>query len=142
VPYQWVLRRLFLNRFTDSDAVVYPQGGGFSLVELAPNVQHVQGGTANNLIVAMKDYLVIFDAPMASCNRAGPSMRRKRNIRENRSGYLVLTHHHMDHTGGMRTYVAEGTTLIVPSQSVDYFEKAVSAPHTLVPDELEKHRTP
>jgi hypothetical protein len=54
VPYQWVLRRLYLTRFTDSDAIVYPEGGGFNLVELAPNVQHVQGGTANNLIVASR----------------------------------------------------------------------------------------
>src|SRR5882672_3120970 len=48
VPYQWVLRRLFLTRLTDSDAIIYPTGGGLKLVELAPNVQHVQGGTANN----------------------------------------------------------------------------------------------
>src|SRR5437867_9292715 len=63
VPYQWVLRRLFLTRLTDSDNIIFPDGGGLKLVELAPNVQHVQGGTANNLIVAMKDHLVIFDAP-------------------------------------------------------------------------------
>src|SRR5439155_1026225 len=63
VPYQWVLRRLFLTRFVDSDSILYPPGGGLKLVELAPNVQQVQGGSANNLIVAMKDHLVIFDAP-------------------------------------------------------------------------------
>src|SRR6266853_7059211 len=50
VPYQWVMRRLFLTRFTDSDNIIFPNGGGLKLVELAPNVQHVEGGTANNLI--------------------------------------------------------------------------------------------
>ena len=54
-PYQWVLRRMFLGRFLDSDKVYYPESGGFRLVELAPNVQQVVGGSANNLIVAMKD---------------------------------------------------------------------------------------
>ncbi len=63
VPYQWVMRRLFLTRFTDSDNILFPNGGSLKLVELAPNVQHVEGGTANNLIIAMKDHLVIFDAP-------------------------------------------------------------------------------
>ena len=63
VPYQWVLRRIFLTRFLDSDSVIFPAGGGLTLIELAPNVQHVQGGTANNLIIAMKDHLVVFDAP-------------------------------------------------------------------------------
>ena len=55
---------MFLGRFLDSDAVYFPPGGGFKLVELAPNVQHVVGGTANNLIVTMKDGIVIFDAPV------------------------------------------------------------------------------
>ena len=32
-------------RLLDSDKVYYPENGGFKLVELAPNVQHVQGGT-------------------------------------------------------------------------------------------------
>ena len=38
VPYQWVLRRLFLTRLLDSDNVIYPNGGSLKLVELAPNV--------------------------------------------------------------------------------------------------------
>jgi len=54
--------------------------------------------------------------------------------------YLVLTHHHMDHTGGMRTFVAEGAKVIVPSGDKGYFEKDVRAPHTIVSDDLEKKK--
>jgi glyoxylase-like metal-dependent hydrolase (beta-lactamase superfamily II) len=142
VPYQWVLRRLALTRFLDSDSIVYPDGGGFKLVELAPNVQHVQGGTANNLIVAMKDYLVVFDAPYGELQSRWVIDAAKAKYPGKPIKYLVLTHHHMDHTGGMRTYVAEGATLLVPSRSIEFFEKAVKAPHTLVPDELEKNPRP
>ena len=43
----------------------------------------------------------------------------------------------------MRTYVAEGATIVVPSEALEYFEKVVRAPHTVVPDELQKNpRTP
>jgi glyoxylase-like metal-dependent hydrolase (beta-lactamase superfamily II) len=57
--------------------------------------------------------------------------------------YLVLTHHHMDHTGGMRTYVAEGASVILPSGDKAYFEKDVKGTHTVVPDDLQKKpRTP
>src|SRR5207245_2977934 len=70
VPYQWVMRRLFLARFTDSDAIYFPPGGSFKLVELAPNVQHVQGGGANHLIVNMKDGLVVVDAPVDNAESA------------------------------------------------------------------------
>jgi glyoxylase-like metal-dependent hydrolase (beta-lactamase superfamily II) len=138
VPYQWVLRRLFLTRFLESDAVIYPTGGGLKLVELAPNVQHVEGGTANNLIVAMKDYLVIFDAPYGELQSRWTIDAAKAKYPGKPIKYLVLTHHHMDHTGGMRTYVAEGATVIVPSPDKTYFEKDVKAPRTLVPDDLQK----
>ena len=54
--------------------------------------------------------------------------------------YLVLTHHHMDHTGGTRTFMAEGATVIVPSPDKAYFEKVARMPHTVAPDELAKKR--
>ena len=143
VPYQWVLRRLYLTRFTDSDAIIYPDGGELKLVELAPNVQHVQGGTANNLIVAMKDFLIVFDAPYGELQSRWVIDAAKAKYPGKPIKYLVLTHHHMDHTGGMRTYVAEGATIVVPSEGLEYFEKVVRAPHTVVPDELQKNpRTP
>jgi glyoxylase-like metal-dependent hydrolase (beta-lactamase superfamily II) len=141
VPYQWVMRRLFLTRFNDSDNIIFPTGGGLKLVELAPNVQHVQGGTANNLIVAMKDYLVIFDAPYGELQSRWTIDAAKQKYPGKPIKYLILTHHHMDHTGGMRTYVAEGATVIVPSPDKAYFEKDVAAPRTLVPDDLQKKPT-
>src|ERR1700688_1869725 len=143
VPYQWVLRRLFLTRFTDSDNILFPNGGGLKLVELAPNVQHVEGGTANNLIVAMKDHLVIFDAPYGELQSRWVIDAAKAKYPGKPIRYLVLTHHHMDHTGGMRTFVAEGAKVIVPSPDKPYFEKDVKGVHTIVPDDLQKKpRTP
>src|SRR5262245_14687617 len=138
VPYQWVLRRLFLTRFLDSDSIIYPPGGGLKLVELAPNVQHVQGGSANNLIVAMKDHLVIFDAPYGELLSRWVIDAAKAKYPGKPIKYLVLTHHHMDHTGGTRTYIAEGAEVIVPSPGKAHFEKVARAPHTVVPDELQK----
>src|SRR6266850_1995002 len=138
VPYQWILRRLFLTRLTDSDNVIFPNGGGLKLVELTPNVQHVEGGTANNLIVAMKDHLVIFDAPYGELQSRWVIDAAKAKYPGKPIKYLVLTHHHMDHTGGTRTYIAEGAQVIVPSPDKAHFEKVARAPHTVAPDELQK----
>ena len=142
MPYQWIVRRLFLTRLLDSDTLIYPAGGGLKLVELAPNVQHVEGGTANNLIIAMKDYLIIFDAPFGELQSREVIDAAKAKYPGKPIKYLVLTHHHMDHTGGMRTYVAEGATVIVPAPDRAYFEKDVRAPHTIVPDDLQRHPRP
>jgi glyoxylase-like metal-dependent hydrolase (beta-lactamase superfamily II) len=138
VPYQWVLRRIALGRFLDSDGIITPAGGSLKLVELAPNVQHVQGGTANNLIVAMKDHLVIFDAPYGELQSRWVIDEAKKKYPGKPVRYLVLTHHHMDHTGGTRTYIAEGATVIVPAPDKGYFEQVARAAHTVAPDELAK----
>jgi hypothetical protein len=138
VPYQWVLRRIFLARFTDSDAIYFAPGGSFKLVELAPNVQMVQGGGANNLIVNLKDGLAVFDAPVDEGQSKWVIDAAKAKYPGKPVKYLVLTHHHMDHTGGMRAFAAEGATVIVPAPDKAYFEQVIKAPHALEPDAQQK----
>jgi hypothetical protein len=140
VPYQWVIGRLMLGRFVDSDAIYFPPGGRFRLSELSPNVQQVVGGSANNLIVAMQDGIVVFDAPVNEGQSRWVIDAAKAKYPGKPIKYLVLTHHHNDHAGGMRTYAHEGATIIVPSQTKAFFEAAISAPRTLAPDALQKQR--
>ena len=142
VPYQWVIRRLFLARFTDSDAIYFPPNGGFKLVELGPNVQMVQGGGANNLIVNMKDGLVVVDAPVDEGQSKWVIDAAKKKYPGKPIKTHILTHHHMDHTGGMRAFAAEGATVIVPAPDKAYFENVIKAPHTLDPDAQQKAMKP
>ena len=142
VPYQWVLRRLFLGRFLDSDKVVAPANGDLKLVELAPNVQQVVGGAANNLIVALNDGLVVFDAPCCETQSRWVIDAAKAKYPGKPIKYLVLTHHHMDHTGGSRAFVAEGATVVTPDTAQAYFERNLAAPHALVADAQQKQPKP
>lgn len=140
VPYQWVLRRLNIARFTDSDALNYDAASspGLKLVELAPTVQQVVGGSHNSLVVAMKDYLVVFDAPINEWQSRWTIDAAKAKYPGRPIRYLVQTHHHMDHAGGVRTYVAEGASIVVPSPDRAHFQKVFAAPHTVNPDEMQK----
>jgi glyoxylase-like metal-dependent hydrolase (beta-lactamase superfamily II) len=140
VPFQWVLRRLNFNRFPDSDAVNFMPGGGLKLVELSPNVQQVVGGSHNGLIVAMNDYLVIFDAPINEWQSRFTIDAAKAKYPGKPVKYLVLTHHHTDLAGGARTFVAEGASVIVPSPDKAFFEQVFAATHGVIIDELQKHR--
>jgi glyoxylase-like metal-dependent hydrolase (beta-lactamase superfamily II) len=142
VPYQWVIRRLFLNRYVDSDEVYFAPGGKFNLEQLAPDVQYVTGTGARNLIVNMKDGLVVFDAPTDNGQSEAVIKLAKEKYPGKSIKYLVLTHHHMDHTGGMRAYVAEGATVIVPAPDKAFFEQVAKAPHTIVPDAQQRAMKP
>jgi glyoxylase-like metal-dependent hydrolase (beta-lactamase superfamily II) len=139
VPYQWVLRRIALGRYVDADTLFYAPNAPPKLVELGPDVVQVVTGSHNNLIVNMKDGLAIFDAPMGEAQSKFVIDAAKQKFPGKAIKYLILTHHHMDHTGGMRTFAAEGATIVVPAPDKAYFEKDLKAAHTVVPDAYSKN---
>lgn len=136
VPYQWVIRRQFIGTYMDSDNVSFDTRATSSLRlnELAPGVQHQAGGTHHSLIVEMRDYLIVFDAPITDGQsnwtiKAAQAKYPGKPIR-----YLVMTHHHMDHSGGIRAYAAQGATFIVGKGAADHYRKVLAAPYTRNPD--------
>jgi hypothetical protein len=54
----------------------------------------------------------------------------------------VVTHHHFDHTGGLRAAIAEGLTIITHRVNEAWFREMVRRPHTLAPDALAKAPRP
>jgi glyoxylase-like metal-dependent hydrolase (beta-lactamase superfamily II) len=142
VPYQWIIRRLFMSRYMDTEQPYVPAGVSVKLVELAPNVQHAQGASGNNLIVAMKDHLVVFDAPYGEALSRTVIDLAKAKYPGKPIKYLVQTHHHMDHSGGLRAYVAEGATILVAAPTRAYFDRALRNPRTVANDAQQKARKP
>jgi glyoxylase-like metal-dependent hydrolase (beta-lactamase superfamily II) len=136
VPYQWVIRRQYIGTYLDSDNVSYDTKGspGLRLQEIAPGVNHVVGGSHNSMIVEMSDFLVIFDAPVTD----GQSAWVMKTVKEKFPGkpvrWVVLTHHHMDHTGGVRAMLGDGGTLVVGAPARAHFQKVLAAPMTRNPD--------
>jgi len=47
--------------------------------------------------------------------------------------YLVLTHHHSDHAGGFREYVAEAATIVTTSNTRTFLEQAAATQSSLLP---------
>jgi len=56
--------------------------------------------------------------------------------------YLVQTHHHMDHSGGLRAYVAEGATVLVAAPTRAYFNRTLRNPRTVANDAQQTARKP
>ena len=51
---------------------------------------------------------------------------------------MIATHHHFDHSGGLRAVAAEGVTIITHDANKAFLEQALAAPATLQPDRLAK----
>jgi glyoxylase-like metal-dependent hydrolase (beta-lactamase superfamily II) len=140
VSHQWMLRRQYMGVLLDSDPINYDADAvsGLRLVEVAPGIQHAVGGTHNSLIVEMKDHLIVFDAPMNEWQSTWAINAAKAKYPGKPIKYLVLTHHHSDHAGGARTYVAEGATVVVGAPAKALFARVFTAPHTVDHDRLER----
>jgi glyoxylase-like metal-dependent hydrolase (beta-lactamase superfamily II) len=136
VPYQWVIRRPFIGTYLDSDVPSYDArgGGGLRFVELAPGVQHVVGGTHHSLLIEMRDHLIVFDAPVSDWHSHWVLDAARAKYPGKPVKVLVLTHHHMDHAGGLRAYLAQGATLVVGKGSAEHFRRVLAAPFTRNPD--------
>jgi glyoxylase-like metal-dependent hydrolase (beta-lactamase superfamily II) len=50
--------------------------------------------------------------------------------------YIVATHHHDDHAGGVRAYIAEGAKLVTTRGNRAYFERIAASRRTIAPDSL------
>ena len=136
VPYQWVLRRQFIGNYLDSDEQSFDSRAatpGLQLSEVGAGIQQVLGGTHNSLLIEMKDHLIAFDAPVSDAQALWTLAAAKEKFPNKPVKYLVLMHHHMDHSGGLRAYAAQGATIVVAKANADYFRKVLAAPFTRNP---------
>jgi glyoxylase-like metal-dependent hydrolase (beta-lactamase superfamily II) len=130
-PYQWILRRLASGFFLDSDNLYTDDDGNLALTDVAPNISLVTGSTHNTLFVATNTYLVAFDSPGDDGQSKIAIDLAKQKYPGKPLRYLVLTHHHIDHSGGLRAYIAEGASVVVGKGDGAFFRKVLSAPQTL-----------
>jgi len=100
-------------------------------------------GTAKSVAIEMKDHIVVVDAPETEARSIGVIDAVKRAIPNKPIRYLINTHHHFDHSGGVRTYAAEGATILTHQSNIAFYENTWRNPRTLNPDRLAKSgRTP
>lgn len=108
--------------------------------KLAEGVFHLRGGSHNSLAVDMGDHIVVVEGPLNEARSEAVIAETKKLIPNKPIRFVVNTHVHFDHSGGLRTFVDEGATVVTQQSNVAYYEKAWSAPRTLNPDRLSKSR--
>jgi len=104
--------------------------------KIAEGVWAIQAAGAQSATIEFKDYSVVVEAYGGEARSLLVIGETKKLITNNPIRYLVNTHHQQDHSGGIRTYVAEGSTIITHEMNKPFFEQIFQQPHTIKPDKL------
>jgi glyoxylase-like metal-dependent hydrolase (beta-lactamase superfamily II) len=104
--------------------------------KVADGVWYVTGGTHHSVVVEMKDHLVVIEGPQNDERATAVIAEVKKTVPNKPIKYVVNSHHHFDHAGGLGPFVAEGATIITHDVNKAFFEQSLAAPRTVKPDKL------
>lgn len=117
--------------------------GQVATTRLADGVWLLAGGSHHSVVVDFDKYIAVIEAPQAEDRSLAVIAEARKLVPGKPIKYVISTHHHFDHSGGLRTYVAEGATVVTHISNKPYFERTFAAPATIVPDAQSKaHKTP
>ena len=123
-------------------AMAGPPPATVAVEELAPRVWLLAGQSHHSVLVEFEDHLTLIEAPQNE-TRALAVVAKAKELRPNKPlTQLVVSHHHFDHSGGVRAAMAQGLTVIAHENAAEYLEEAGKRPHTTLPDALAQSPRP
>ena len=107
---------------------------------LAAGVWRLSGGSHHSVVVEFSDFVAVIEAPLNETRSLAVIDETGRLVPGKPIRYVVNTHHHFDHSGGLRTYLAQGTTVVTHQGNRDFYQDVMfhPAPRTLSPDRLDR----
>src|SRR5262245_60952027 len=106
--------------------------------KVADGVWYLTGGSHHSVVIEMSDHLIVAEGPLNDDRALAVIAEARKLVPGKPIKYLIVSHHHFDHSGGVRAFAGEGATIIVQDGGRAYFEKILAAPATVAPDHLAK----
>ncbi|MBL8697966.1 MAG: MBL fold metallo-hydrolase [Alphaproteobacteria bacterium] len=111
-------------------------GERVAIEKVADGVWFVGGGSHNSVAIEMKDHLVLVEAPLND-GRSLPVIEQVRQLVPGKPiRYVINSHQHFDHSGGLRTAAAEGITIVAQADVAKYMRTTLATKNTISPDRL------
>ena len=125
-----------------SQAAAGPSPVRVEAKKLSEGFWFLDGPSPMSYLVEFSDHTVIIEAPGNDARSEAAIAEARRTVPNKPVRYVVNSHSHFDHAGGLRAFVAEGVTVITHELNKPYYEKIFRNPHTLNPDKLARTNRP
>ena len=96
-------------------------------------------GSYDSILVEFRDHIMLLEAGQSEARALAYIAEAKKLVPNKPIRYVMNTHPHSDHTGGLPAMVAEGATIITHRNNEEFFERALNTPRTLLTDTLAKN---
>lgn len=106
---------------------------------LAKGVWLLAGQSHHSTLIEFGDHLMLIDAPQSEARALAVIAKAKETVKDKPLTQLVTTHHHFDHTAGMRAAIFNGLTVITQAGNKEWVENMARRPHTIQQDSLAKN---
>jgi hypothetical protein len=113
-----------------------------TVTALAKGVWDVRVGTNGGPVIEFDDHLVMFEAgggPAATLARIDAANAL---VRGKRVTAVIVSHHHFDHTAGLRAAVSRGLAVISHRGNEGIIREMIERPASVYPDDLAKSPHP
>ena len=107
--------------------------------QLGKGVWLLGGQSHHSALIEFADHLMLIDAPQSEARTLAVIAKAKELVPNKSLNQLVTTHHHFDHTAGMRAAIYSGLTVITHAGNKEWAENMARRPHTLQQDILAKN---
>jgi glyoxylase-like metal-dependent hydrolase (beta-lactamase superfamily II) len=122
----WQRSHLLLARAGLGGPIDVPDIDNVTFTEVGPDIYQVGGSVHHALAIIGSTGIAVVDAPWFPERSATILQQLAERWPELPVRYIILTHHHIDHTGGFRTFVEAGATLVAHADSLPFFEEALA----------------
>jgi glyoxylase-like metal-dependent hydrolase (beta-lactamase superfamily II) len=107
-----------------------------SAEKAADGVWYLTGGSHNSVVIEMKDHIVVVEGPLTDGRGQAVIDEAKKLVPNKPIRYVVNSHVHFDHSGGLGAFIADGATVVTHASNRAFYQKAFSAPRSINPDLL------
>jgi glyoxylase-like metal-dependent hydrolase (beta-lactamase superfamily II) len=93
-------------------------------------------GAGNSVLFEFDDHLTLFEVYASEANALAVIQKARSLVPGKPLTEVIVSHHHFDHTGGLRAAVAEGLTIVTQRGNEAFMREVTGRPAKLFPDGL------